>query len=164
MHDHHQESIPRGALIAMAALIAVSICAAGVTRLTGNHTVNPPPAKAVESLDLRFSDRADGAIVVIDATNGSVIEVLAPGTHGFVRGILRGLARDRKVHGVGAEPAFTLTRWSDGRHSITDPTTGTVLHLAAYGFANVAEFSSMLSSDDPSTPGALMVKNREVTQ
>ena len=78
------------------------------------------------------------------AADPEPIAELAPGTNGFIRGLLRGLSRDRMVHQVGADVPFTLTRWSDGRYSITDPATGSVLHLAAYGFANVQEFAAFL--------------------
>ncbi len=164
MHSPHRESVPRTALLAMAAIVAFSVLAAGVTRLTGNYTVAPPPAQAVESRELQFADRPDGGITVTDARDGSVVETLAPGTHGFVRGILRSMARTRKVNGVGSEPAFTLTRWSDGRHSIEDPTTGTTLHLAAFGFGNVAEFASMLSGSPQPHQGRSTLATREVKE
>ena len=33
--------------------------------------------------------------------------------NGFIRGVLRGLARERRQHEVGAEPPFRLTRWDE---------------------------------------------------
>jgi putative photosynthetic complex assembly protein len=161
MHEHdHATSVPRGALIAMAALVALSIFAAGYVRMTGGYTVAAPDAVPVISIQLRFEDRADGGIRVLNASDGTTIKEMAPGTHGFVRGMLRGLARDRYVHGVGPMPAFELTRWSDGRHSITDTATGTVLHLAAYGFNNVKEFASLL----PVEGAGKAATNREDTR
>jgi putative photosynthetic complex assembly protein len=80
-----------------------------------------------------------------------VVSNIEPGGNGFIRGMLRGLARDRYVHGVGSEPAFRLIRWSDGRHSITDTATGTVLHLAAFGFDNVKEFAKLLTVGQQAT-------------
>jgi len=147
LHDHdHAPTVPRGALIAVAVIIVLTMAMAGTVRLTGNNIVAAPEATPVVSRDLRFEDRSDGGIRVVDAADGTVVKDLEPGTNGFVRGMLRGLARDRRVHGVGAEPAFTLTRWSDGRHSITDTATGTVLHLAAFGFNNVKEFATLLTA------------------
>lgn len=142
--DHRANDVPKGALIAVGVMIAFSIAAAGLTRLAGDYTVAPPPAVAEDSRTLIFQDRADRGIAVIDGATGARIADLAPGTHGFVRGLLRGLSRDRQVHRVGPEVPFTLTRWSDGRYSITDPATGSVLHLAAYGFGNVKEFAAFL--------------------
>ncbi|WP_051244356.1 photosynthetic complex assembly protein PuhC [Thalassobaculum salexigens] len=143
-NDAPHNDVPRGALIAAGILVAFSIALAGATRLQGGHTIAPPAAETVESRALIFQDRTDRGIAVLDAASGEVIADLAPGTHGFVRGMLRGLSRDRYVHGVGAEIPFTLTRWSDGRYSLSDPATGSVLHLAAYGFANVHEFATFL--------------------
>ncbi len=118
----------------------------------------PPPAEIVESRDLRFEDRADRGINVIDAETGVVVAELAPGTHGFIRGMMRGLSRDRRVHRVGPEVPFTLARWSDGRHSLSDPSTGNVLHLAAFGFANVKEFADLL----PETTSTASLGERQV--
>jgi putative photosynthetic complex assembly protein len=138
------KDVPKAALIAAGLLLAVSIALAGTARLHGDIAVAPPAADKVESRALIFRDRADRGIAVLDGTTGAVVADLSPGTHGFVRGMLRGLSRDRFVHGVGAEVPFTLTRWSDGRYSLSDPATGSTLHLAAYGFANVHEFAAFL--------------------
>lgn len=148
--------VPRGALIAAGILVAVSIALAGAVRLEGGYTVAAPAAEKAESRALIFQDRADRGIAVLDGTTGAVIADLAPGTHGFIRGMLRGLSRDRFVHGVGADVPFTLTRWSDGRYSLSDPATGSTLHLAAYGFANVHEFAAFLPgpAEQASRPAA----------
>lgn len=143
---HRANDVPRGALIAAGVMIALSISAAGVTRLVGGYVVDPPPARPAESRSLRFEDQPNHGIAVYDADTGVLVASLDPGTHGFVRGMLRGLSRDRLVHRVGPEVPFILTRWSDGRHSITDPAIGSVLHLAAYGFGNVQEFASLLEA------------------
>lgn len=143
---HRVNDVPRGALVAAGVMIALSISAAGVTRLAGGYVVDPPPASPAESRDLRFEDQPDRGIAVYDAGTGTLVASLEPGSHGFVRGLLRGLSRDRLVHRVGPDVPFTLTRWSDGRHSITDPATGSVIHLAAYGFGNVQEFASLLQA------------------
>ena len=66
----------------------------------------------------------DGSIQVTDARTGQVAASVEPGTNGFIRGTLRGLARERKRQGIGIEPPFMLTRWADGRLSLEDPTTG----------------------------------------
>ncbi|WPZ36822.1 photosynthetic complex assembly protein PuhC [Thalassobaculum sp. OXR-137] len=143
-NDVPHNQLPRGALIAAGILVAVSIALAGATRLEGGYIIAPPAAEQAESRALIFRDLPDRGIAVIDGTTGAPIADLAPGTHGFIRGMLRGLSRDRFVHGIGADVPFTLTRWSDGRYSLSDPATGSILHLAAYGFANVHEFAAFL--------------------
>ena len=63
----------------------------------------------VQSRTLRFVDRADGAVVIADADQRR-----DRGSHrtpveqtGFIRGVMRGLARERRMHGVGERPPFT---------------------------------------------------------
>ena len=53
------ERFPRGALIGAAALIAFSLLAAAVGRLTGATTVDLASAVPVQSVELRFMDAID---------------------------------------------------------------------------------------------------------
>jgi putative photosynthetic complex assembly protein len=132
-------------LIGAGLLIALSLLAASVSRYTGIDTY-PPTAAAVASRDLRFEDRPDGAVNIINAEDGSTLEVLVPGTGGFLRATLRGLARERRREDVGAAPPFRLTGYADGRLTLTDPTTGRRVDLEAFGPANVQAFSRLLTA------------------
>ncbi len=99
----------------------------------------------VQSRSLRFLDRADGAVVIRDARTGAVTQVIEPGEKtGFIRGVMRGLARERHQHGVGANVPFTLTAWRDGELSLTDPATGRSIELTAFGTTNRAAFAALL--------------------
>lgn len=137
---------PRGALFGVAALLGITILAVSAARLSDVGKTQMPETAAVESRELRFADRADGAVEVIDADSVKTIEVFSPGTHGFVRGVMRGLARERRLHEIGAQPPFRLTRWADGRLSLDDPTTGRRIDLAAFGPVNAASFAQLLNS------------------
>lgn len=138
-------TLPRGALLGAAALIGLSLIGATISRLYGLSATPPPPAAVVLSRDLRFADRADGAVVVADARTGAV-HVLAPGTNGFIRGVMRGLAQERlRQDSDGATP-FQLTRWSDGRLSLTDPVTHRSIYLEAFGPTNAAAFAALLDN------------------
>lgn len=144
-HDHdHRIHVPRAALIAAASLIVVSIVTAGVARVSGWGRSSLPTAVAVETRALLFEDRADGAVVVRDAKADAVVNVIMPGTFGFVRVAMRGMARDRMLHGVDASAPFNLTRWSDHRVTVDDPTTGRRLDLAAFGRPNAEAFERLL--------------------
>ena len=142
----HDQGVPRGALAGAAALIVISIAGAFIGRMSGTSATPAPPAAVVESRELRFSDRADGAVVVTEA-GGSGVTVVAPGTNGFLRGVLRGLAQERLRRHQGAETPFRLTRWSDGRLSLTDPLTQRSVYLEAFGPTNVAAFAVLLDAD-----------------
>lgn len=142
-------SFPRGALIGAAALIGFAFISAGAARVGIVGTSSAPAAEAVATRELRFADRADGAVVVHEAWSGRVIEVLAPGSNGFIRGTLRGLARERRQHEVGSEPPFRLTQWADGRLSLEDTGTGRRVDLEAFGPTNVQAFGRLLAAEGP---------------
>ncbi len=141
--DHHAVGVPRPALIGAAALIALTIVASAVGRITGVGTLASPSAALVESVELRFEDRADGAVVV-RAGAGATVTVLEPGSHGFVRGVLRGLARERRMSRIGPDEPFRLNRWADGRLSLDDPATGRHIDLGAFGPDNIAAFVRLM--------------------
>ncbi|MEZ5788815.1 MAG: photosynthetic complex assembly protein PuhC [Xanthobacteraceae bacterium] len=101
-------------------------------------------AAPVAMRELRFLDQPDGAVAVIDPPTEQVLTFLAPGTNGFVRATLRGLARARKRQDIGTEPPFRLKRMADGRLILDDPTTGRHVDLAAFGSTNAAAFARLL--------------------
>jgi putative photosynthetic complex assembly protein len=135
---------PRGALLGAAALVGLALVSAATGRVTGIGVTGAPTAAPVSSRDLRFEDRGDGAVAVYDADTGTVVDVLPPGSNGFLRGVLRGLARDRKRQEIGAEPPFRLTRWADGRLSIEDTATQQRIELASFGPTNATAFARLL--------------------
>jgi putative photosynthetic complex assembly protein len=135
---------PLGALIGASALIAFSLLATGLARLSGIGTSFVPAAGIVESRALRFEDRADGAVTVSEVGSERLVDVLAPGTNGFIRGVLRGLARERRREDLGTAQPFLLTRWSDGRLSIEDAATHVRIELIAFGPTNIAAFARLL--------------------
>ena len=127
---HHDRPFPRGALIGAALLLGSAILLAGAARITGVGTLAKPTSTAI---DTREAEGAEGPVAI-----------LAPGTNGFVRSVLRGLARERRLQGVGSAPAFRLTRWADGRLSLDDPSTGRIVELGAFGPTNRAAFAQLM--------------------
>lgn len=142
-----RDPFPRGPLIAAAVLIAASITLAGLGRWAGVGRTETPASVPVAAYDLRFSDRADGGIDVADDA-GRAVGRIESGTGGFVRGVLRSLARARKREGSGSEAPFRLTRWQDGRLSLDDPTTGQHVDLEVFGPTNAATFATLWRSAD----------------
>ncbi len=150
--NHRHDLIPRGTITIAAALVLFALAATSIVRIAGI----PPAASPVllraqagiqplQSRTLRFVDRADGAVVIQDVAQGSIASVIAPGQQtGFIRGVMRGLARERRMHGVGDGPPFTLTLWKDGQLSLTDSATGRSIELTAFGTANRAAFAALL--------------------
>ncbi len=149
----HNAALPRGALIGAAVLVSGSLLLVGIARLTGYRPEQPPPSRVVVSYDLRFEDRSDGGVLVYDASTSRLVDTLEPGTNGFVRGVLRGLARERRAREVGTAPPFRLTRWADGRLSLDDLETGRHVDLEVFGPTNAGAFADILiASGKPKDP------------
>jgi putative photosynthetic complex assembly protein len=125
-------------------LLGLSLAMVGIARITGYEPAKPAQSVVVESRDLRFVDRSDGAVLVYANPGDRLIDVLQPGTNGFVRGVLRGLVRERRADHVGAAPPFRLTRWADGRLSLDDPSTGRHVDLEVFGPTNAGAFAQIL--------------------
>jgi putative photosynthetic complex assembly protein len=132
-------------VIGMAGLLAVVL--GGVFLGGPMQRSDPPRSPALESRDLRFSDMLDGGVAVTDARDGSSVAVFGPGTGGFVRGAMRGLARERRRDGGPAEEApFRLAAWPDGRFTLEDTVTGHVIDLHAFGRTQTETFIAMLQA------------------
>jgi putative photosynthetic complex assembly protein len=135
---------PRAALIGAAVLITLTIGMAALGHLADVGTTRMPASVVVEQRQMQFEDQSDGGIAVYDTRAHQRIALLAPGTNGFLRGVLRGLVRERRRADIGAEAPFTLTRWADGRLSLTDPATDRQINLEVFGPTNVSAFAQLL--------------------
>jgi putative photosynthetic complex assembly protein len=154
----HDPRVPRAALWGAAVMLALVVAAALSPRLG----LAPSPRSPVEqqvraggqvqaARALRFADLADGSVAVTDAATGARVATLEPAENrGFVRGVLRALARERRQGGLGPDQAFQLELWSTGALTLTDPATGRVVELSAFGVDNRAAFLALL----PATPAA----------
>ena len=96
---------------------------------------------ASTSLPIRF---APGTLAVLDANDGRQISAVAPGTNGFIRGVVRGMFRSRKLEAIGRESTFVLMREAEGRLTLTDPTTNRRVDLDSFGPTNSAAFGNIL--------------------
>jgi putative photosynthetic complex assembly protein len=134
------DSMPRGPLLAIGALLLAVLVGVATVRLSGTE-IRTPDAAAVAQRSLRFEDRPDGSVAVLDARNGQQIEAIH-GEAGFLRGALRALARERRKQGLGAEPAFELVARADGRLTLLDPATG---ERESFGPTNAATFARLLT-------------------
>ncbi|WP_299399059.1 photosynthetic complex assembly protein PuhC [Pelagibius sp.] len=143
--NHKQtETIPRPVLLAAGAMVILAIALAGFGQTSGIGRVSLPEAEAVASRDLRFEQRSDGQVVVLDS-NG--IAAINPKGAGFLLGIARGLGRERLLRGGDPNAPFTLTRWSDGRLSLLDRETGSEIELSAFGPDNRRLLATLLYAE-----------------
>ena len=152
----HADMLPRGTLIAASSLVLFVLAATSIVRIAHIPPAASPATMrehahiaAVKSRDLRFTDRADGAVLIED-TKGGVASVIPAGQQtGFIRGVMRGLARERRSRGIGDGPPFNLTLWQDGELSLTDSATGRALELTALGPTIRAAFAVLLDAKGP---------------
>lgn len=141
----HEPVVPKGGVLAGAALILFALAAVTTVRLTGVGGTHIKLPAAVESRDLRFEDGQKGAVLVFDAGDHQLVDTLAPGSNGFIRVVMRGLARERKLGDIGAQPPFRLTRYSGGEITLTDTSTGKQIDLGAFGSTNTEAFARLLN-------------------
>ncbi len=134
-------------------LLVAGVAIAGIISLTMWLSARDTPAPSVDTrvaagtapvatLSVQFADR-DGDVVITDGTSGELITVLS-GEHGFVRSVMRGMARERRARQVPQTPPFRLMRWSDGRTTLDDPSTGRWVELDAFGPDNAGAFAAIL--------------------
>lgn len=152
IHDH-DNNVPRPALAAAGMLVGATLAmTAAVTWGYADRAAVPAVERSqasiapVEVRRLTFADQSDGSVRVADADNGETLATLIGEKDGggFVRGVLRGLARDRRMRDVGTAPPFELTLWQDGAISLKDSATGRSVELGAFGPDNRAAFAQFL--------------------
>ena len=134
--------LPRGVMIAIAVMVAVTLLGSAAVRLSG-VVIHEPDAGTVAQRALRFDDAADGSVIVTDASTGLQAARIT-GEQGFLRGAMRALARERKRSGSDAGPAFLLMARADGRLTLFDPVTQQRIDLESFGPTNAAVFAQLL--------------------
>jgi len=143
--------VSRTGLIAAIGLVFIALgltTAARVSQILKPEPVEAQTATPVNSIELVFLDEPDGSVQVRRSEDRSLVQVIRPTTGGFVRGVMRGFARDRMVRGVGSSPPFLLAQSPSGALSLTDLATGRVTVLEAFGSTNRAAFASMLPAQE----------------
>jgi putative photosynthetic complex assembly protein len=151
-HGHsHENTVPKGALMMACGVVLFTLALTSATQL---GWIDPAPsasevraaeaASAVQTRVLRFADGPRGTVVVSDAATGQSVHVFGEEGSGFVRGVLRGMGRDRHIRGIAMDAPYELNRWSDGSLSLTDTATNRIVELGAFGPTNRATFEALL--------------------
>ncbi|MFN9737438.1 MAG: photosynthetic complex assembly protein PuhC [Pseudomonadota bacterium] len=152
--DDHRHDVPKVPLYAAGALVLITVLLVFGVRLTGVGELRTPRAPVVAERLLHFADKPEGGVQVHDARDGQLVARVAPGEEGFLRGALRGLARERKRERIGPETPFRLSSRADGRLLLEDPATARLIDLGAFGPGNVAVFTRMLEDVPPTRAAA----------
>lgn len=130
--------------MALVTLVITALLGTIWVRMSGQE-IRYPDAPVAMSRTLHFADRTDGAIDVTEAGSGALVQRIE-GQQGFVRGTLRGFARERRARGVGPEAPFELVLRTDGRLTLIDPSTGRRVDLESFGPTNLADFARLMES------------------
>jgi putative photosynthetic complex assembly protein len=116
----------------------------GLARWSGTQ-VEQFDSPVTSSRALRFEDTTSGAVAVLDANSG--VEVARfEGEQGFVRGVLRAMARARKARGVDHHLPLLLQGHADGSLTLDDAATGERIHLESFGPTQRASFAALQSA------------------
>lgn len=137
---------PHAPLLAMVGMALAAVLGVATVRLTGVGAVRVADAAPVSIREFRFEDQADGSIAVFDGSGRQRVDTVPPGTNGFLRGTMRGLARERMREHVGRELPFRLIGRADGRLTLEDPGTGRQVDLGSFGPTNAAAFAHIMAS------------------
>jgi putative photosynthetic complex assembly protein len=143
-----EHPFPKVIVVGGAIMIVLAILAAALSNFTNVGVSRTAiPSSIVERRDILVTDRADGAVIISDASDTTANpDVLMPGSNGFVRVAVSGLAFTRQTHGIGKEPPFQLLRAADDRLWLYDPSTGGRVDLNAFGPQNRQVFAKLLPS------------------
>jgi putative photosynthetic complex assembly protein len=154
MSAHHEMRIPKEALWGASALVLLALAGAVVVRAgILPMTANPQAMRAeahvtrLAQRDLVFADRGDGAVVVTEVSGAPVATIMPDSEQGFVRGLMRGLARERRLKEAPQAAPFRLELWSDNGLTLTDLATGRQIELGSFGPTNRAAFAVMLPAE-----------------
>lgn len=133
MQARDREMIPRGLLLAMAALALGALALAGYASVSGRPLAGvPEPAPVVESRNFVLESDgvaaravAPGGRVLLDTENGAFIAVVGDA-----------LRRERIVNRIAGNPPVRLDRLANGRLVLTDPATGWSAEMTSFGAGN----------------------------
>ncbi|WKW51547.1 photosynthetic complex assembly protein PuhC [Rhodomicrobium lacus] len=128
---------------AVAALLVIVIGSSVVDRLGGG--VADASRRPVVSRAVIFRDAPSGGIAVFDQGAAEPFQILDREKNSFMATAMRILRQVRQARSkAGPDAPFVVTQWSDGRLTLTDPSTGETVELAAYGQKNAETFAQLL--------------------
>lgn len=136
--------LPRPMLVGLALLIALTVLGIAVQRWSAAAQASAVGAAPLtDSVALRFSDLATGAVVVELPDTDTELAQFAPGTNHFARGLLRSIGRERRKSGLDMTAPLQLGKNAAGFLALSDPTTQNTIVMAAFGTTNAAVFQNL---------------------
>ena len=142
----HDIKVPKEALFSIGLLLASVTAFVGFSSLTGIGVANLSNETAIERLEVRFADQANGGVGAYDPVSNEALHIFGPGEGGFVRSALRSLTHNRKLAGVGPTPPYELQLSATNNVVLFDPSTGKSITLTAFGDANQNDFAQLFEA------------------
>lgn len=140
-----REMIPKGLLIAMAALALSSLVLVSFSVITKRPQEGVPASSQPLSETLLILEGQSAQAVTVRDANGNLLMDLPHG--GFITVIQNAMQRERTVAGVQGNPPIKIVRYQNGRLVAEDPVTGWSAELYAFGDDNKAAFERLLSTN-----------------
>ncbi|MEM6954033.1 MAG: photosynthetic complex assembly protein PuhC [Myxococcota bacterium] len=146
MGHHHEQHVPRWVIAAAALMMiaTIGLAALGRARATSSSDAAPSGEPYAE---LHVEDRENGEVAFFNAA-GDEVWVVPQESGGFVRGVLRGVFRTRRLESVGPEQPLRLFERTDGELVLRDPATGHTVELRSFGQTNYESFAAILAATE----------------
>lgn len=144
--------LPRRAVVVGLGALAATVAGVAWLRASG-FDAGEPDAPVLRERRLHFRDLPDGGVAIVDARSGGRLETVH-GEQGFLRGTLRGMARERRRRDVPEDAPLRLIGRTDGRLTLLDDLTGRRIDLESFGPTNAAVFARWLDMPVPAQPVA----------
>ena len=147
LRHRDRDMVPALLLRAMGAMVLCALLIAGYAAATGRPLEGMPRLSNEGVLRERVlridADGTTGAARVRDEAGGLIV-ALGPDEGGFVAGVHRALAFERKRQGVAAGEPVRLVLYETGQLSLRDDLTGWRAELVGFGAENARVFAEML--------------------
>ena len=141
---HDKDKIPTVLVRAMFSLVVICVILVAWARLTDRPLVAQfADLPVVAQREIVLSADTTGAALVT-TPDGTVIADLDATEGGFIAGVWRVIERERRKWNVAPNTPVNLIRYSDGRLSLEDPTTGWKIALVGFGAGNMDAFARLL--------------------
>jgi putative photosynthetic complex assembly protein len=155
MSEIDSEPFPKRALIAAGLLVGITLALTGAVSVglikkpeTAAEARSEKKMAARSSRTLVFTDHPGGVLLIRDVKEKTLVRAVMPGENsGFIRGVLRSFARERRAKKIGPDAAYRLTLWADNSLSLVDLATGRVIELGSFGPDNRAAFAALLKPE-----------------
>lgn len=138
-------SLNRWLAVLVGAIVIMTVATVAAMRLSGFAPDTKVDSEVVHEVALRFVDVGGGEVHVYEQSTESHVATLEPAQDSFIRGVMRGMARERRSRDIDMRPPFRLISYADGNIVIEDPSVGTYINLVAFGPTNIGSFNALLN-------------------